>query len=209
VIVISFLPEFVYGLGSLSHDYTFLLPFYAKVERQLHVVRRADPCSALIYEALARLLLSFHPPEPRPFRESSCKAWFLVLLQQLAERFHESEMHQWEFTRRRRLAERFQRLLAQVDQHFAERFTVGQAARLVGMSKAQFTRQFKQASGTTFVAYVTHIRLSQAARLLKSPDLTIAEVASRVGFSDQSYFDRCFKRAFGQTPREFRGRLVS
>ena len=34
--------------------------------------------------------------------------------------------------------------------------------------------------------------------------LTIAEIATDVGFSDQNYFDKRFKRAFGRTPREFR-----
>ncbi len=42
VVVISFLPEFVYSLGSPSHDYAFLLPFYSKTERQPHVLRIGD-----------------------------------------------------------------------------------------------------------------------------------------------------------------------
>jgi len=50
-----------------------------------------------------------------------------------------------------------------------------------------------------------HVRLAEAARLLKHSDESIAAIARRVGFSDQSYFDRCFKRAFAQTPRQFRG----
>jgi AraC-like DNA-binding protein len=41
-------------------------------------------------------------------------------------------------------------------------------------------------------------------RLLKGSSLTIAEVASEVGFTDQSYFDRRFKKAFQRTPRDFR-----
>jgi two-component system response regulator YesN len=55
-------------------------------------------------------------------------------------------------------------------------------------------------AGMTFVSYVTHVRLAQALRLLKESSLTVAEVATRVGFSDQSYFDRKFRSAFGQTP---------
>src|SRR6187549_4106633 len=39
VIVISFLPEFVYSLGSPSHDYAFLLPFYSKLDRHPHILR--------------------------------------------------------------------------------------------------------------------------------------------------------------------------
>lgn len=206
VIVISFLPEFVYSLGSPSHDYTFLLPFYAKVDGRVHVVRRQDDVAGAVYRALQRLLAVYFNQNGQPFRESACKAWFLVLLQELAQRFHDAEVHRWEFLRQRQLAGRFNRLLAQVNRSYADRITVTQAAKLAGMSKAQFTRQFKIVAGMTFVAYVTHVRLGEASRLLKMGELTIAEIASRTGFTDQSYFDRCFKRAFGQTPRQFRGR---
>jgi two-component system, response regulator YesN len=56
----------------------------------------------------------------------------------------------------------------------------------------------------TFVAYLTHVRVSNAQRLLQETNLSIAEIAAQVGFSDQSYFDRRFKQAFGKSPREFR-----
>jgi AraC-like DNA-binding protein len=206
VIVISFLPEFVYSLGSPSHDYTFLLPFYAPTEGREQVLRHTEAAAGPAYDALARLLQVYMAQGRQRFRESACKAWLLVLLQQLAERFHDAEVHQWEYLRQRQLSERFNPLFDRVNRNCAERLTLVQAARLAGMSKAQFTRQFKQVAGMTFVAYVTHVRLGEAARLLKMGEGTIAEIADRVGFSDQSYFDRCFKRAFGQTPRAFRGR---
>ena len=72
------------------------------------------------------------------------------------------------------------------------------------MSVPQFIKLFKKVAGTTFVSYVTHVRLARAVRLLKGSSLTIAEVASEVGFTDQSYFDRRFKKAFQRTPRDFR-----
>jgi AraC-like DNA-binding protein len=50
---------------------------------------------------------------------------------------------------------------------------------------------------------LTHLRLAEAARLLRIGDHTIAEVADLLGFSDQSHFDRRFKRAFGVTPSQF------
>jgi two-component system response regulator YesN len=56
----------------------------------------------------------------------------------------------------------------------------------------------------TFVAYITRVRLTQALRLLRETELSVAEIAASAGFSDQSYFDRRFRRAFGKTPREYR-----
>jgi AraC-like DNA-binding protein len=72
------------------------------------------------------------------------------------------------------------------------------------MSTAQFTRSFRQASGTSYLAYVTHLRLAEAARLLRGGMESIAEIANLTGFADQSHLDRKFKRAFGVTPRAFR-----
>ena len=55
---------------------------------------------------------------------------------------------------------------------------------------------------------MNHVRLSNGARLLRETDHSIAEIASEVGFADQSYFDKRFKRAFGKAPKEFRREAV-
>jgi two-component system response regulator YesN len=56
----------------------------------------------------------------------------------------------------------------------------------------------------TLVGYLNHVRLAAGVRLLRETSLSIAGVATAVGFTDQSYFDKRFKRAFGSTPRDFR-----
>ena len=48
------------------------------------------------------------------------------------------------------------------------------------------------------------MRLANGSRLLRETSLSVAEIASAVGFADQSYFDKRFKRAFGRTPMAFR-----
>jgi AraC-like DNA-binding protein len=208
VVVISFLPEFVYSLGSPTYDHTFLLPFYSKPEGRAQVVRRHDSLAEGMHDVLVYLLTSYFLHAPRRYREAACKAWFLVLLHELAERFHDSEVERNEYLRQRFLASRFEKLFTHLHRMFAEPISVAAAARLAAMSKAQFTRLFKQVAGMGFVAYVTHLRVAEAARLLKQSELTIAEISSRVGFADQSYAGRCFKNAFGLTPREFREGVV-
>jgi AraC-like DNA-binding protein len=48
------------------------------------------------------------------------------------------------------------------------------------------------------------VRRTHAAQFLQGTARSIAEIASAVGFSDQSYFDRRFRRHFGRTPSQFR-----
>ena len=137
-----------------------------------------------------------------------CKAFLLQFLFELGRRFPASELQHWEFIRQQQRSLRLKALFDHVRDHYSERLTVGQAAHMVGMSQAQFMKTFKKVAGMTLVAYLNHVRLANGSRLLRETDLTIAEIATNVGFSDQSYFDKRFKRAFGRTPREFRAGLA-
>jgi AraC-like DNA-binding protein len=112
---------------------------------------------------------------------------------------------QWEFLRQQKRSLRLKPLFDHVSQHYAEKLTVAQAAALAGMSQPQFMKTFKRVAGMTLVGYLNHVRLAAGVRLLRETSLSIAEVATAVGFTDQSYFDKRFKRAFGSTPRDVRG----
>lgn len=207
VIVISFLPEFVYGLGSPSHDYAFLLPFYSKGERKPHILRGSDANARATYGALRELLERYFDGARKPFFQAGAKASLLELLYQLATHFRGSEMLTWQFLRQRERSLRFKKLFDQISTRPAEKLTVNAAAQLVGMSASKFMKNFKQVAGMTLVAYVNHVRLAKAACLLRESAHTIAEIADMTGYSDQSHFDKRFKRAFGQTPKEFRANL--
>lgn len=208
VIVISFLPEFVYSLGSPSHDYAFLLPFYSKVERRPHVLRATDEITEEVHTAMARLLACYFKDRTRPFYQAGCKAFLLQLLYHLAQQFRASRLLKWQFLRQQERSVRLKKLFDHISAHAEEKLSVAAAARLVHLNTAQFMKVFKQVAGMTLVAYLNHVRLSNAARLLCETDRSIAEIASTVGFSDQSYFDKRFKRAFGCTPKEFRADAV-
>jgi AraC-like DNA-binding protein len=207
-VVVSFLPEFVYSLGSPSYDYAFLLPFYSTLDRTPQVLHASDSAAAPACQALARLLdCYFGDPRNGLFR-AGCKAFLLEFLYHLASHFRSHEVLKWEFTRQQQRTLRLKPLFDHIRQHHADRLPVPSAARMVGMSPPRFMKIFKQVAGMTLVAYLNHVRLSNAARHLRESDLSIAEVASRVGFADQSYFDRRFKRAFGQSPKDYRRAAV-
>lgn len=208
VIVMSFMPEFVYAPGSPSCDYAFLLPFYAKREGHPHVLRATDEAAGPIYAALVELLKYYFKSTDQSHWQSGCKASFLQVLYQLTKRFQASEVMRAEFVQHRQLAERLARLFEFVRVNYADKISVEQATQLVHMSQAQFMKVFKKVSGMTFVAHVTRVRINNALRLLRETDMTIAEIAAKTGFSDQSYFDRRFRQAFGKSPREWRRKII-
>ena len=202
-VVVSFRPEFVYSLGSPSHDYTFLLPFYAAAARRARVLSLPEHPDAA--DALRRLVLCRFEEPDGALQRAGCKAFLLQLLLELARRFRVSELAHWEFLRQQQRTLRLKPLFDHVREHYAEKLSVAEAAALARMSAPQFMKTFKKVAGTTLIAYLNHVRLANGSRLLRETGLSVAEIANAVGFADQSYFDKRFKRAFGRTPMAFRG----
>jgi AraC-like DNA-binding protein len=77
---------------------------------------------------------------------------------------------------------------------------------LAGVSPAHLSRSMRTAYGVTPTAFVTDLRLEHAASLLAATNAPVAAIATRCGFSSQSYFTRCFTAAHQLSPREFRHR---
>jgi AraC-like DNA-binding protein/mannose-6-phosphate isomerase-like protein (cupin superfamily) len=77
---------------------------------------------------------------------------------------------------------------------------------LAGVSPAHLSRSMRAAYGVTPTAFVTDLRLEHAASLLAATNTPVATIATRCGFTSQSYFTRCFTTAHQLSPREFRRR---
>lgn len=72
-----------------------------------------------------------------------------------------------------------------------------------GMSDKQVYRKIKQLTGMSVVEYIRDIRLRKAAMFLRQDKLSVSEIMYLVGFSNASYFTRCFKEVYGLSPKEF------
>jgi len=83
--------------------------------------------------------------------------------------------------------------------------TLEQLAAVARLSVYHFARQFKRATGLPPHQFVIRRRVERAKQLLQTGGgFSLAEVAARVGFSDQSQFTHHFKRLVGVTPGQFR-----
>ena len=78
--------------------------------------------------------------------------------------------------------------------------TIEEVARRVATSPRQLQRVFEEVGG--YRAYLRRIRLSRAAALLARTDLTVTEVAARVGYGELSQFSKAFRRAYGLSPSQ-------
>jgi AraC family transcriptional regulator len=100
---------------------------------------------------------------------------------------------------------RLRAVVEYIEEHLDGGPTLGQLAAVAGLSAYHFARQFKAATGLPPHQYVILRRVERAKQLLRAgTDLSLAEVAAHVGFSDQSQFCQHFKRLVGVTPGQFR-----
>jgi AraC family transcriptional regulator len=100
---------------------------------------------------------------------------------------------------------RLRAVVEYIEEHFGAGPNLEQMAAVARLSAYHFARQFKAATGLPPHQYVILRRVERARELLQQRrDLSLAEVAALVGFSDQSQFTRHFKRLAGVTPGQFR-----
>lgn len=87
-----------------------------------------------------------------------------------------------------------------IDEHIGANIRLDDLSKLSGISRFQFSRAFKTSTGLSPMAFVERARLNHATDLIRRGDLSLAEIAAAVGFSDQSHFTRRFLRHTGVTP---------
>ncbi|MFD1903899.1 helix-turn-helix domain-containing protein [Paenibacillus rhizoplanae] len=66
------------------------------------------------------------------------------------------------------------------------------------------SRKFKQITGENLSDYLTGLRVEKAKALLQNTNLRLSQIAELVGYEDEKYFSRVFKKTAGLTPREYR-----
>lgn len=85
-----------------------------------------------------------------------------------------------------------------------EWISLGSVADAVNLSHTYFSSTFKKDVGTSFVDYLTRVRLDKAKELLCCTSMQVSEIAYKVGFKDYRYFSQIFKKFIGQTPSCFK-----
>lgn len=95
------------------------------------------------------------------------------------------------------------RVRTYIEDHIGERISLDELALQAGVSRFHFARQFRLSTGESAMGYLRRMRIERSKSILQSRAATIAEVAARLGFSDQSHFTRIFGRIVGVSPGSF------
>ncbi|MBO4337687.1 MAG: helix-turn-helix domain-containing protein [Lachnospiraceae bacterium] len=91
-----------------------------------------------------------------------------------------------------------------IDENYGQDISLDEVSRIVDISPFYFSKLFKDGTGTTFIEYLTNIRMLNARRLIDEGELSMKEISQRVGYADANYFSRTFKKNVGLTPTEYK-----
>lgn len=99
---------------------------------------------------------------------------------------------------------KLRRVVEHIETHLADTITVAELAAISDLSTAYFARLFRQATGETPHAFILSRRVARVQELLADPDLDLATVAYRAGFSSHAHMTTAFKRKLGLSPVAYR-----
>ncbi|WP_347553213.1 response regulator (plasmid) [Pseudalkalibacillus hwajinpoensis] len=103
-------------------------------------------------------------------------------------------------------ARRMKDIVSYVDTYYMEELSLEKLSNLFFFSREHISRKFKQETGLPLSKYVTKLRIHQAKCWLRDTDETIYCISLLLGYQDEKYFSKLFKKVTGLTPFEFRNR---
>ena len=109
----------------------------------------------------------------------------------------------WETENRIDPSETVAKVTGYLEENYSKDISLLDIARFAGMTTSYLCRLFKKEMNTTVNAYLTRVRIEKSKELLET-DESIADVAKKCGFSDQSYFTKVFRQTEGMTPLKYR-----
>jgi AraC family transcriptional regulator len=100
-------------------------------------------------------------------------------------------------------ARRFARVRDYIEHNLGEAISLGDLARVAGVSRFHFARQFRARTGESPMGYVLRTRVERAKTRLRESRARVIDISAEFGFADQSHFARTFRRLVGMPPSAY------
>jgi AraC-like DNA-binding protein len=150
------------------------------------------------YEAVSRQMVYEFIME-RPMHKALCSAYILELLSIIGRRYALKENRVT-----LKSEDRINNICAFIYDNIASLPSVESLAKKCYLSVSRFLHLFKEVTGRSYNEFVTYIRISNARELLINTEMSVCDIASAIGYEDQNYFSRVFKKIVGCSPTEYR-----
>lgn len=89
------------------------------------------------------------------------------------------------------------------------RITLSELASFVNLTESYVSKLFKSETGVNLLSYVNMLKMEKAMDYLLDSNVMVKEVANKLGYDEQSYFNRIFNRYFGFSPSEVKANFTN
>jgi AraC-like DNA-binding protein len=201
LLLVLFRPELIAGPGCRELDLGYLAPFRVDERTSSPRIRGTTPLGTEVAAVLAQLraIWERHDPAERHLADATLRL-ALALVNRRPGPGATPDATRAVADRR----EQIRPVLAYVDGHCRESITLDDVAELVHVSPSRVRHVFKDVTGVSFKEYVTQVRVAEAKRLLLGTDLSVAEIARAVSYTNLHQFYKVFYRSCAMSPGEYR-----
>ncbi|MEA4898615.1 MAG: response regulator [Christensenellaceae bacterium] len=91
-----------------------------------------------------------------------------------------------------------------IEEHYAAKITLGEVAAYVSLNGSYLSHLFTKEVKSSFVDYIELVRIRNAQKLIRTSHLTMLEIAEAIGYPDQNYFSKVFKKRTGMNPTRYK-----
>ncbi len=200
LLLVLFRPELIAPAGCRELERGYLAPF-RRADGRSPRVRAGTPLAARLGSLLVGLRTAWgrHDPAERHVIDATLRL-VLGLVNRDPEAGASPDAVRAAADRR----EQIRPVLAYVDRHCREGITLEDVSDLVHISPSRVRHVFKDVTGVSFKEYVTQVRIAEAKRLLLATELSVADVARTVSYTNLHQFYKVFARSCGMSPGEYR-----
>ncbi len=204
---VFFMPDLICKTGSDSIDFEYLTPFYDHgrfIKNKSRIYADNNHMILEIIEKMNKELSAKHM-----YYQQTLKNYLSDILLTLLKYYGKKIKRNKNDIRKNQDIERLRNVFAYVQDNYDQQISLLQLSKIACMSQSSFCRFFKKVTGTTAFNYISRIRIDQAKYFLIKSDLTISQIAFKIGIEDQSYFGRIFRRFTNMSPKNFRQKHMS
>lgn len=191
-----FYPVFLGGHFKSVFETKYLDPVTQNRHLDLLPVRGETPVQKKLLTKLCHLAqLQKNDDTEFQTRNLLSEIWLLLLEELKNTRLHHTQPKN---------QDRILTMMAFIQENYTEKLTLEEIAEAAAVSPRECLRCFQSALHCTPMTYLIEYRVQAAAKLLETTDLSVSEIASRTGWSSNSYFTKMFHRIRGKTPVSYR-----
>lgn len=181
----------------------YFTPFYERQLSMPYIIKRDHPSYSKIRDIYLSIVDTYD--KKRDFYELTIKSKLYELFYVFfAECFEKID---YDTTLKNNTTKNIKAILDYISENYMNSITIEELSASVNLSKHYFMRFFKKYMGTTCIEYINDYRLNIATNMLLTTNSQITEIATSIGITNLSYFNRIFKKKYNMTPKEYRRSL--